>query len=41
MITPKPAPLVAISYAHGARDQVWLDLADRLRAMGVDCEIDV
>jgi hypothetical protein len=41
MITPKPAPLVAISYAHGPRDQVCLDLADRLRAMGVDCEIDV
>jgi hypothetical protein len=40
MITPKPAPLVAISYAHGPRDQVCLDLADRSRAMGVDCEID-
>lgn len=37
MTTP---PSVVISYAHGAYDQVCVDLSDRLRSMGVDSEID-
>ena len=32
---------VAISYAHGPRDQIILDLANRLNREGVDCEIDL
>lgn len=36
---PSP-PSVVVSYAHGPRDQVCIDLSDRLRSMGVDSEID-
>ena len=32
--------LAAISYAHGAYDDVVLALSDKLRSKGVDCEID-
>ncbi len=33
-------PLVAISYAHGEYDQQIIDLSNRLRGDGIDCEID-
>ncbi len=33
-------PEVAISYAHGEADQQILELSDRLRRDGIDCEID-
>ena len=41
-VTQQPAPRVFISYSHEAEkhQQRVLDLADRLRADGIDAEID-